>query len=107
MKAFFAGFADFMRTFWRRAANQAFVVMVLLVLSLFLAIWIRNLEKDRHAERMEYKADMAMLRNECRREIEALNLRIDTLSRGLEDCNEARIRVEAQNAALLQIIRKR
>lgn len=107
MKAFFEGFAEFMRTFWKRAANQAFVVMVLIVIAGFLAIWIHNLEKDRQAEHLEYKADMSIMRNEYRSEIIELNLRIDTLRKGLDDCNEARIRVEAQNAALLQIIKKR
>jgi len=47
------------------------------------------------------------IRNEYRGDIQRLRVVIDSLKNGLDDCNEARIRLESQNATLLAFMKQK
>lgn len=105
MKEFWAGFSGFIRSFWTHAARQGFSIMLLIVTNVGLILWIDNIGRDRRRDKMEHMAEIADLRNEYRQEIARLRVAVDSLRTGLEDCNEARIRVEGQNAVLMALLK--
>lgn len=107
MKEFWAGFATFIRSFWQHAARQGFSIMLLIVTNCGFILWIDNLQTDRRKDRLEHRAEIAELRIEYRHEIARLRLVVDSLRTGLDDCNAARIRVEAQNATLLAMLKEK
>lgn len=102
--AFLEGFKVFIGKFWQRASDQAFLIIVLLLIVAGLVFWVNRLQEENRALRLEYKQEIADLRNEYRRNDERLNTRIDTLLKSADDCNEARIRAESQNAVLLRLL---
>ncbi len=105
MKAFFRGLAIFWDSFWKKAANQGMLVMTLLAMIIGLIFWVDNRNTEISEQRLEFKAEIAVLRNEYRQDIYKLSLVIDSMRQGLDDCNTARIRVEAQNATLMSILK--
>lgn len=107
MKEFLAGFAGFIKSFWKKAATQGMLVMTLLMMIVGLILWVDNRNKEIRVQRMEFKAEIAELRNEYRHEIAVLRTMVDSLRTGLEDCNAARIRVEGQNAALMALLKEK
>ena len=107
MNEFWKGMSDFFRSFWHNAAKQGFSIMLLIITNVGFVWWINNLNSDRKVEKSECKAEIAELRNEYRGDISRLRTVIDSLRLGLDDCNAARIRAEAQNAALMEIMKKK
>lgn len=107
VKAFWSGVASFWRSFWKKAATQGMLVMTLIAMIIGLVLWVDNRNKEIRQQRMEFKAEMADLRSEYRHEISILKFAIDSLREGLDDCNEARIKAEAQNAALLEVVKRK
>jgi nitrate/TMAO reductase-like tetraheme cytochrome c subunit len=106
MKAFFEGFADFMRSFWRSAAAHGLTVMLLMVVNVGLVVWIDRIITSNTQYKLDCQRQMADIRNEYRGDINRMDAKMDTIRRGLDDCNEARIRVESQNAVLLRLLKK-
>lgn len=106
MKEFLAGFAEFIRTFWRNAAKQGFSIMLLIVTNVGFVLWVDRLNSDILRSRAEHRAEIQDVRAEYRGDIARLRIVIDSLRTGLDDCNEARIRAEGQNAVLLEMVKK-
>lgn len=105
--AFWKGVASFWRSFWRKAATQGMLVMMLIATNIGLVLWVDNRNSEIRHQRMEFKAEIAELRNEYRKDLAVLRSVVDSLKTGLDDCNTARIKAEAQNAAYLEMIKRK
>lgn len=106
-KIFLNGAGTFISRFWEKASRLSFASMLLIVgvgISIYI---IKAQEAQRLEDKQAFKKELADLRNECRRENAVLNSRIDTLLQGLNDCTQARIRAESQNAVLLQLLNRK
>lgn len=97
MKAFWEGLADFITSFWQSAKNQGFAIMLLLALVIGLAGWVERLNLEIKSVNARSAEEVARLRDECRREVIALQVQIDSVRFDLQRCIEARARLEAQN----------
>lgn len=106
MKEFWAGFADFIRTFWRNAAKQGFSIMLLIVTNVGFILWVDRLNTDILKSRAEHRIEIQEVRIECRADIAQLRMVIDSLKNGLDDCTATKLRLEGQNAVLLEMVKK-
>lgn len=107
MKELCQGFATLLGSFFRTTAKSGLAIIILVVANCGFIFWIDNLNADRRKERIEFKMEIAELRADYKADIQRLRVVVDSLRTGLEDCNEARVRAEAQNATLLQIIKSK
>ena len=102
MKALVIAASELITAFARSAAKQGFSIMLLIITNVGFILWVDAITTAQHRERLEHRAEIAELRNEYRADIARLRTVVDSLRIGLDDCNEARIRVEGQNAALMK-----
>lgn len=107
MTEFWQGLAAFVKSFWNQAARQGFSIMLLIVTNVGFIFWIDRLNSDMLKMRAEHRTEIIEIRNEYRGDIQRLRVVIDSLKTGLDDCNEARIRLESQNATLLAFIKQK
>jgi len=107
MQEFWAGFAAFIKSFWNQAARQGFSIMLLIITNVGFIFWIDRLNSDMLRMRAEHRVEIMEVRNEYRGDIQRLRVVIDSLKNGLDDCNEARIRLESQNATLLAFMKQK
>ena len=105
MKELWQGFATLVGAFFRTTAKSGLAITILVIANVGFILWIDNLNAERRRERIEFKNEVAELRADYKADISSLRTVVDSLRNGLEDCNEARVRAEAQSAALLQIIK--
>lgn len=107
IREFWKGVGYFWAQFWRRATNQGMLVMTLFAAIIGLILWVDNRNAEIVHQRLEFKQEIAELRTEYRKDIAYLKGVIDSLKAGLEDCQTARYKAEAQNATLLELIKSR
>jgi len=106
MKAFYEGLADFVRAFWSAASKQGFAVMLLLLLCVALGYWVVQLNEKVDRLTLHHKEELAHLRNECRRDLAAMNQTIDSLQLAVIKCIQEKAELKANQRIILKRLKK-
>lgn len=91
--------------FVRSAAARGLSTIVLSLACAGLIIWIDQQNKAIREIRLEHKLELAEIRNEYRKEIANMRSIIDSIAEKADDCQRALIKSEAENAALMAVLK--